>query len=125
MPEASKSTTCKGGGVEHAHIRRKPTTSYNNNNMNKHEINDYDINEHNGNNDTHDHNKNNDNLNSSNNNSKTNNICLRLSARAPKASVICSTPTAAFFDAWLARQSSPLTAPVLLQSTLKNHSWPS
>ena len=27
-------------------------------------------------------------------------ICLRLSARASKASVICSTPTAAFFDAY-------------------------
>ena len=58
-------------------------------------------------------------------------ICPRLSARAPKASVICDTPTAALFNAWLSTtpkqvllQSSPMETAVLLQSTLKNHSWP-
>ena len=33
-------------------------------------------------------------------------ICQRLSARAPKAPVICDTPTAALFNAWLLQSSS-------------------
>ena len=44
--------------------------------------------------------------------------CLRLSARAP---VCASEDFDRFFDAWLVLQQST----VLLQSTLKNHSWPS
>ena len=58
-------------------------------------------------------------------------ICQRLSARAPKAPVICDTPTAALFNARFSTtpkqvllQSSPMETAVLLQSTLKNHRWP-
>ena len=46
-------------------------------------------------------------------------LCPKLSARAPKASLTCSIPTTPFFNAWLPKQSPPLRATVLLQSTLK------
>ena len=57
-------------------------------------------------------------LSSSSSSSRALHICLRLSARAPKAPNSRALRFSAFFDAWLPRQSSPLEAPGLLQSTL-------